>query len=97
MGIVISLAIAGAIFQHRAVSNAVSSLPGVNACSLRSAITGTDSAHFATLSRGERVKIVDGIVKALSDVYIVLIIAGAIVVLLVVFLPKNKLYTGVLM
>ena len=94
MGIVISLAIAGAIFQNRAVSNVVSSLPGVNTSNLRSAITGTNSAYFGTLSRGERVKVVDGIVKALSDVYIVVIIAGATVVLLAVFLPKNKLFTS---
>ena len=93
MGIVISLAIAGAIFQNRAVSNVVSILPGADTSSLRSAITGTDSTYFAGLSLGERVSVVDGIVKALSDVYIVVIIAGATVVLLAIFLPKNKLFT----
>ena len=44
MGIVISLAIAGTIFQNRAVSNVVSILPSVDTSSLHSAITGTDSA-----------------------------------------------------
>ena len=94
MGIVISLAIAGAIFQNRAVDNVVSIIPGVNTSSLRSAITGTDSTYFTSLSRDERVSVVDGVVRALGDVYIVVIIAGAIVILLAVFLPKNKLFTG---
>lgn len=92
MGIVISLAIAGAIFQNRAVSNVVSILPGVNTSSLRSAITGSDSAYFASLHLAERKSVVDGIVKALDDVYIVVIIAGATVVLISVFLPKNRLF-----
>ena len=94
MGIVISLAIAGAIFQNRAVSNVVSILPGVDVSSLRSAITGTDSTYFASLSREERVSVVREIVKALSDVYIIVIVAGATVFLLAVFLPKNKLFTS---
>ena len=88
------LAIAGTIFQNRAVSN-VSILPGVDTSSLRSAITGIDRAYFASLSRGERVTVVGGILMALSDVYIVVIIAGATAVLLAMFLPKNKLFTGV--
>ena len=94
MGIVISLAIAGAIFQNRAVSNVVSILSAVNTSSLRSAITGTDSAFFTTLSSGQRASVLGGIVKALSDVYIVVIFAGATVTLLAIFLPKNKLFTS---
>lgn len=94
MGIVVSLAIAGAIFQNRAISNVVSILPGVDTSSLRSAITGTNSAYFASLGPAERAGVVDGIVKALSDVYIPVIVAGAAVVLLAVFLPKTKLFTS---
>ena len=94
MGIVISLAVAGSIFQNRAVANVVRVLPGVDKTRLRSAITGTDSAYFASLAYDERMRVVNGIVKALSDVYIVVMVAGAVVVLLAVFLPKNKLFTA---
>ncbi|KAF6218596.1 hypothetical protein HO133_005947 [Letharia lupina] len=94
IGIVISLAIAGAIFQNRAVSNVVSILPGVDISGLRSAITGTDSAYFASLSPAERGSVTEGIVKALGDVYVVVIVAGATVILLAVFLPKTKLFTS---
>ena len=94
MGIVISLAIAGSIFQNRAVANVVRVLPGVDNARLRSAITGTDSAYFQTHEYTERAQVVGGIVKALSDVYVVVIIAGAVVVVLAIFLPKNKLFTG---
>ena len=94
IGIVISLAIAGAIFQNRAISNVVSILPAVDTSSLRSAITGTNSAYFASLSPAERGGVVDGIVKALGDVYVPVIVAGATVVLLAIFLPKTKLFTS---
>ena len=94
MGIVISLTIAGAIFQNRAVIYVVRILPGVDISSLRTAITGTNSAYLASLSHAERGRVVDGIVKALDDVYIVVIIAGALVVSLALFLPKNKLLVG---
>lgn len=94
MGIVVSLAIAGSIFQNRAVANVVRVLPNVDTDQLRSAITGTDSAYFTSLGSMERIKVVEGIVKALSDVYIVVMVAGAVVVLLAIFLPKNKLFTS---
>ena len=94
MGIVISLAVAGSIFQNRAVANVVRVFPGVDKTRLRSAITGTDSAYFASLASAERMQLVTGIVKALSDVYIVVMVAGAVVVVLAIFLPKNKLFTG---
>ncbi len=94
MGIVVSLAIAGSIFQNRAIANVVRVLPDVDTTLLRSAITGTDSAYFARLGSTERIQVVEGIVKALSDVYIVVIVAGAVVFVLAIFLPKNKLFTG---
>ena len=92
MGVAVSLAIAGAIFQNRALSNVVSALPGIDISRLQSAITGVDSAYVASLSPAEREDVVDGIVKALSGVYIVVMIAGATVLLLAIFLPKTKLF-----
>ena len=92
MGVAVSLAVAGTIYQNRALSNVVSALPGIDISRLQPAITGVDSAYFASLGPAEREGVVDGIVKALSDVYIVVMIAGATVFLLAMFLPKTKLF-----
>ena len=81
MGIVISLAIAGAIFQNRAVSNVLSILPDANESSLWQAITGMDSSYLATLSSTDRVRVISAVVSALSSVYIVVIVGGAVTVL----------------
>lgn len=90
MGIVISLAVAGAIFQNRAVANAVRILPNIDITTLRNAITDTDSACLGSLPLSERTKVIEGIVKALSDVYIVVMFAGATVVVLAIFLPVSS-------
>lgn len=87
MGIVISLAIAGAIFQNQAVSNVFSILPNVEESSLRGAITGTDSSYFSTLSPSDRAHVISAIATALSSVYIVVIAGGATVVVIACFLP----------
>lgn len=87
MGIVIALAIAGAIFQNLAVSNVLSVLPDANKSDLRQAITGTDSNYFATLPPSQRVMVITGIASALSSVYIVVIVGGAVTVILACFLP----------
>ena len=87
MGIVISLAIAGAVFQNRAVSNILSILPDANESSLRQAITGTDSGYLATLSSTDSVRVIGAVVSALSSVYIVVIVGGAVTVILACFLP----------
>ena len=89
MGIVISLAIAGAIFQNQAVSNVLSVLPNVDESSLRGAITGTDSTYFSTLSHSDRAQVIGAIVAALSSVYIVIIAGGGLVVIIACFLPVS--------
>ena len=93
IGIVVSLAIAGTIFQNRAIQNTKLTLPGIDTSRLRSAITGTDSMYFASLGLQDRQEVIKGIVEALRDVYIAVIVAGAVVVLLAVFLPRKKLFS----
>lgn len=87
MGIVISLAVAGAIFQNQALSNVLSVLPNVDEASLRGAIIGTDSTYFSTLPPTDRAQVIRGIVAALSSVYVVLVCTGAVVVIIACFLP----------
>lgn len=87
MGIVVSLAIAGAVFQNEAFRKVVSVLPNVDRGSLREAITGTNSAYFDTLSNSDRDQLLSGVVSALSSVYVVVIVAGAVTVLVAFLLP----------
>lgn len=87
MGIVVSLAIAGAIFQNQALSKIVRVLPHVDKASLREAITGTDSTYISSLPPADRAKVIGGIADAIGSVYIVVIVAGATTVVLACFLP----------
>ena len=94
MGVAVSLAVAGTIFQNRALKNVLSVLPDIDLSRLHSAITGVDSAYFSTLDPAERKGVVDAIVEALGGVYVVVMIAGATVFLLAVFLPRSRLFIG---
>lgn len=89
MGIVVSLAVAGAIFQNRAVTNVLRILPGVDITIIRGAITGTNSAYFSGLAPADGIRVIEGIVRALSDVYVVVIFAGTSVIILAIFLPVS--------
>ena len=89
MGIVVSLAVAGAIFQNRAFANVARILPDIDRSILRSAIAGSDSTYFGGFAPEQRKSVIEGIVEALRDIYIVVIIAGACVVLLALFLPVS--------
>ena len=91
MGIVIALAIAGAIFQNLAVSNVLSVLPEANRSNIRQAITGTDSNYIATIPPSQRVMVISAIAAALSSVYIVVIVGGAVTVVLACFLPVCRM------
>ena len=86
----VSLSIAGAIFQNRAIDNIVTILPGQDRNTLRSAVTGTDSTFLSSLVETERLRVIRGIVEALSSVYAVLIVAGATVFLAACFLPVSR-------
>lgn len=90
MGIVVSLAIAGAVFQNHAFSKVVSILPDVDKSRLREAIIGTDSTYFGILSASDRSRLLDAIVSALSSVYVVVIVAGATTLLIACVLPVSS-------
>ena len=90
-GIVVSLAIAGAVFQNKAIGNIVPLLPDEDRTTLRSAVTGTDSTLLLSIAQPKRLKLIEGIVEALSSVYIVTIVAGAVVFLTACCMPVSKI------
>lgn len=86
MGIVVSLAIAGSIFENQALAHVRDVLPGVSKQQVKDAITGTNSELFDTLAGDVRGKVISAIVNALSSVYLVVLVAGVTVLLISVFL-----------
>ena len=84
-----SLAIAGSIFQNQAVTDVAAALPAMDRDRLRDAITGTNGDFLETLPASERFAALGGIVKAIGSVYIVVIVAGATVVIIACFLPVS--------
>ena len=91
LGIVVSLAIAGAIFENQAVDHVARTLPSYPRDQLRSAITGTYSSFLSSLNSPQTEKeVIHGIVEALSSVYIVVMVAGAVVTIIAILLPVRS-------
>ena len=91
----ISLSIAGSVFQNKAVHNVQIILPDQNSVTVKDAVTGTFGPFIKSLSPSEKTRVVEGIARAISEVYIYTIVAGAVVVILACCLPvslhKNRL------
>lgn len=81
LGIVLSLAIAGAVFQNRALDDLHRIIPNVPREVLRGAITGSGSALLKDAPEHVRDMALAAIVKAMSRVYYLVMIAGTITVL----------------
>ena len=89
MGIVVSLAIAGAVFENEAFHKVLVIMPNVDRSTLRQGITGTDSSYFTTLTTTNRTRVLDAVILALGSVYIVVMIAGAFVLVIACLLPVS--------
>ncbi|GIJ88158.1 hypothetical protein Asppvi_007075 [Aspergillus pseudoviridinutans] len=94
-GIVLALGIAGAIFVNKSTKGLIKLLPDADPEAIKNAIGGTASGFFKTLSKAQQTAALDIIVKAIDDVYILLIVAGALGVILSVFLKREKLFMEV--
>ncbi|PYH91185.1 putative MFS drug efflux transporter [Aspergillus ellipticus CBS 707.79] len=94
-GIVIGLGTAGAIFVNEATDGLLKLLPEIDPQVVKNAIAGTSSSLFDTLTSDEKTKALDVIVHAIDQVYILLIVAGAMGAILSVFLKREKLFLEV--
>ncbi|KAI2712159.1 hypothetical protein CBS147332_5795 [Penicillium roqueforti] len=91
-GIVLALGMAGAIFVNKATNELLQLLPDANPTDVKNTITGTTGGFFNTLTKAQQTAALDIIVRAIDDVYILLIVAGALSVLLSVFLKRERLF-----
>ncbi|EFQ99576.1 MFS drug efflux transporter [Nannizzia gypsea CBS 118893] len=94
-GIVLALGIAGAIFVNKATTGLLSLLPDADPEVVKNAIAGTSSSFFKSLSDYDQARALGVIVSAIDQVYILLIVAGAMGVVLSAFLNREKLFLEV--
>ncbi|CAD6441947.1 2f7a18d7-e586-4b93-8b0c-640762a50d6d [Sclerotinia trifoliorum] len=90
--IVFALAIDGTIFQNEAIKKLSKLLPNLNRATIQGMVAGTDSAYYDSLDAVNREKVAAVIVDAISQAYIIVIAAGALTLILSVFLPRTKLF-----
>jgi hypothetical protein len=92
--IVISLTIAGSVFQNLAFSNLRSALEGhgFTESEIRSAVAGTQSAVFQRGTREVQQLAVKAIIKAMDSVFTLPIAAGAVTLVSSIFMRREKLF-----
>ena len=88
----IALAIANAVFLNRASKSIAVILPTVPVAEIQAAIAGAGSKFIRSLNAETQAKVLNAIVNAMSRVYILGITAGALTIILSVFMKREKLF-----
>lgn len=91
-GITLALSISNAIFINEATDRISAVLQGVSRDTVQQAISGVDSHFFATLGGVEGLEVLEAIVTSIRRVYIMVIAAGALAVILSLFMKREKLF-----
>lgn len=92
-GITIALAVANSIFLNKSVSGIQAVLPGIPEDQVQEAISGAESAFLNALDDLTQTRVLEAIVDAMKDVYILEIVAGALGLLLAFLMkPGEKLF-----
>lgn len=81
LGIVLALAISGAVFQNKALDELQKLLPHMTRSQLRGAISGTNSGLFKQIPADTRSRVLHAVVGAMSRTYYLVVAAGALTVL----------------
>lgn len=93
-GTTIALTIAGQIFQSFSFKNVKSALQGLDFSDeeVHAAIAGVQSNLLANVPPEVRVHVLEGIVKAVDKVYLLVVAGGALTLVCSVFLKREKLF-----
>jgi MFS family permease len=96
-GIVIALTITSAVFQNIGFNQVANALQGTGftAVDIRAALAGAKSEVFTNVSPEVRQKVIEGIVKAIGDGYILVIVAGAVMLVSSLLMKREKLFMEV--
>lgn len=90
LGIVLALAISGAVFQNKALGQLQPLLPNVSRNKLRGAISGTDSELLHQLSGSMREKVLHAVVEAMAQTYYLVVAAGVLAIVGSLFMKVNS-------
>ena len=92
---VISLGIAGSVFQNVGFQKLKTALDGLgfSEAEIRSALTGTQSVVFQHgTAEVVKTKALEAIVQTMDQIYIMIVAAGALALVLSLFLKREKLF-----
>jgi hypothetical protein len=92
--IVIALTISSTVFQNVGfgyVKNALEGL-GFTDQDIHASLAGAKSRVLTSVTAAVRVEVMEGVVKAINDAYILVIVAGAIMVICSLLMRKEKLF-----
>ena len=91
---VIALAISGQVFQSAAFANLSEVLAGrgLSDAEVRSAVAGAQSTVLSSLNDQMRALAVEAITKAMSKVYILVLVAGATMFMSSLLMRREKLF-----
>lgn len=90
LGIVLALAISGAVFQNKALDELQKLLPQMSRHQLRGAISGTNSNLFKQIPADTREVILHAVVDAMSRTYYLVLAAGALTVVGSLFMKVSE-------
>lgn len=85
-GITLALSISSSVFLNTATKKISNILPSVPKQIIQQAVTGTGGAFFDTLEDSEKVSVLDAICRTIGDIYGTVITAGALAIVLSLFL-----------
>ncbi|KAJ5642089.1 hypothetical protein N7490_006089 [Penicillium lividum] len=92
IGIVLALAISGAVFQNKALDSLQILLPEYPREALRAAISGTNSEVLKELPPETQAKAIHAIVDAMSHTYYLVIAAGVLTAVGSLFLKRERMF-----
>lgn len=90
-GSAIALAIANSVFLNRATNLLTTVLPGESIPNIQALISGSNPALLSSLEAVTRTEVLSGIVKSITDALVVDLAAGALALVLAVFLRRGKM------
>jgi MFS family permease len=92
-GIVLALSISGAVFQNTAFGSLTKILAGMGFSEqdVRSAIAGSQSAVFESVSEEVRGSVIEAIVQAIGKTYMLVVVAGAVALVSAVLMKRERL------
>jgi hypothetical protein len=91
-GITISIAVANSVFLNKAESGIAALLPNASSAEIQAAVTGVGSSIVNSLPADTKVAVLDAIIGAMSKTYIGVIAAGALAIILSLFLKRERLF-----